>query len=187
MARWEPGATERLQKAALELFAAQGFEQTTAAEIAEAAGLTQRTFFRHFGDKRDVLFQGQDEFVGVFLAGITAAPADATPMQLVTAALQSAASWFPDDRRPYSRLRQAVIDADPALQERERHKLAGLALAVAAELRGRGIDEPAATLAAESGASVFGIAFGQWIREDEDRSLDVIATEILRQLRALSA
>ncbi len=187
MARWEPGATERLQKAALELFATHGFERTTAAEIAEAAGLTERTFFRYFADKRDVLFYGQDAFVHVFLDGMNAAPAHAAPMQLIAAALHSAASFFPDERRPYSRMRQAVIDSNPALQERERHKLAGLANSVAAALRERGITEPAATLAAESGATVFSIAFAQWIREDQDRSLASIATDLLIQLRALSA
>jgi AcrR family transcriptional regulator len=187
MGRWEPGAAERLQKAALELFATQGFERTTAAEIAEAAGLTERTFFRYFGDKRDVLFYGQDSFVEVFLQGMVDAPADGAPMQLIAAALHSVASWFPDDRRAHSRMRQAVIDSNPALQERERHKLAGLALSVAAVLRERGIAEPGATLAAESGATVFGIAFAQWIREGETRSLSVVAADTLRQLRALNA
>jgi AcrR family transcriptional regulator len=187
MARWQPGAAERLQKAALALFASQGFERTTAAEIAEAAGLTQRTFFRYFGDKRDVLFHGQDEFVGLFLAGLDAAPPRAAPMQFIAAAVHAAASWFTDDRRPYSRTRQAVIDSNPALQERERHKLAGLAVSVAAALRKRGIAEPAATLAAESGATVFAMAFAQWIREDEDRSLASIAADLITQLRALNA
>jgi AcrR family transcriptional regulator len=187
MARWEPGAAERLQKAALELFATRGFERTTAAEIAEAAGLTQRTFFRYFGDKRDVLFHGQDLFTDAFLHGLDDAAADATPMQLIGAALQSAASWFPDERRSYARMRQAVIDSNPALQERERHKLAGLALSVAAALRERGVAEPAATLAGESGATVFGVAFAQWIQEGEKRSLAVIAADTLSRLRALNA
>src|SRR6195952_2788796 len=80
MARWEPGARERLQVAALELFAARGFEQTTAAEIAQAVGLTERTFFRHFADKREVLFYGQGQFVQVFMDGIDAAPPAALPL-----------------------------------------------------------------------------------------------------------
>ncbi|MCW2526195.1 MAG: TetR family transcriptional regulator [Pseudonocardiales bacterium] len=187
MARWEPKAAERLQKAALELFVERGFERTSAAEIAAAAGLTERTFFRHFRDKRDVLFYGQDAFTEVFLQGMQAAPADASPMQLIAAALHSAASWFPDERRPHSRSRQAVINSDPALQERERHKLAGLATSISAALRERGTAEPAATLAAESGATVFGVAFEQWIRDGEQRSLAVIAEDTLTQLRALNA
>lgn len=186
MARWEPGAAARLQHAALELFGSRGYEQTTAAEIAQAAGLTERTFFRYFGDKREVLFYGQDTFVGAFLDGMATATADPTPMELIAAALAGAASFFPDDRRPFSRMRQAVIDSNPALQERERHKLASLAVTIAEALRERGVPEPAATLAAQSGATVFDIAFVQWISEGEHRSLTDIAVLTLTELRALS-
>ena len=186
MARWEPGAAERLQQAALELFATRGFEQTTATEIAQSVGLTERTFFRHFRDKRDVLFHGQHVLVQAFLAGVDTAPPDASPIEIVASALQSATSFFPDERRPYSRTRQAVIDQNPALLERERHKFAGLATTLADALRARGVDEPAATLAAQSGATVFGIAFAQWIREGEQRSLADIAADVLRELLALT-
>jgi len=187
MVRWEPGARERLQAAALDLFATRGFEQTTTAEIAQAVGLTERTFFRHFSDKREVLFFGQEMFVQAFLDGVDAAPMDASPLEVVGSALQSAASFFPDERRSYSRTRQVVIDANPALQERELHKLAGLATSVADALRRRGIGEPGATLAAESGVTVFGIAFAQWISDDEQRSLSAIAAEVLRELQKLTA
>ncbi|MFC7108595.1 TetR/AcrR family transcriptional regulator [Nonomuraea rubra] len=79
MTRWEPGAAERLQEAALELFATRGFEQTTATEIAQSVGLTERTFFRHFSDKREVLFHGQHLLTQAFLAGVENAPPDASP------------------------------------------------------------------------------------------------------------
>jgi AcrR family transcriptional regulator len=187
MTRWQPGTPERLQQAALELFATRGFEQTTATEIAQSVGLTERTFFRHFSDKREVLFHGQDEFVQVFLDGVDAAPADAAPLEVVARALQSAASWFSDDRRSRSRTRQAVIAQNPALQERESHKLARLATAIADALRARGVDDLAATLAAESGVTVFGIAFTQWIAPGEQRPLADITAEVLRELRALTA
>ncbi|MGW4059970.1 TetR family transcriptional regulator [Amycolatopsis sp. NPDC004747] len=187
MVRWEPGAAERLQKAALELFATRGFEQTTTMEIAESVGLTERTFFRHFGDKREVLFHGQQRLVDAFLAGIDAAPPEASPIELVAGALRSSASFFPDERRAHSRTRQSVIDQNPALRERERHKLASIATTVADALRRRGVDDVAATLAAESGATVFAIAFTQWIREDEQRSLADIAAEVLRELLNLTA
>ena len=186
MARWEPGARERLQAAALELFATRGFEQTTAAEIAQSVGLTERTFFRHFSDKREVLFYGQEQFLQAFLDGVAAAPPGASPLEVIASALRAAGSFFPDERRSYSRMRQAVIDQNPALQEREGHKLAGLAATVASALRARGVGEPAATLAAESGATVFGIAFAQWIREGETRSLPDIASDVLRELRHLT-
>ena len=187
MVRWEPGAAERLQQAALELFATRGFEQTTATEIAQSVGLTERTFFRHFSDKREVLFHGQHLLAEAFLASVASAPPDASPIEIVASSLKSAASFFTDERRPYSRARQTVIDQNPALRERERHKLASIATAVAGALRARGVDEPAATLAAESGSTVFGIAFAQWIREDEQRSLADIAAEVLRELLALTA
>src|SRR4051794_30602202 len=141
MARWEPGTAERLQKAALELFATRGYEQTTATEIAQSVGLTERTFFRHFSDKREVLFYGQDVFVQAFLAGIDTAPPGAPPIEIVACALRSAASLFPDERRLHSRRRQSVIEQSPALQERERHKLASLATNVAGALRARGVSE----------------------------------------------
>ena len=131
MVRWEPGRAERLQAAALELFATRGFEQTTAAEIAQSVGLTERTFFRHFSDKREVLFSGQHQLVQAFLAGVDAAPPGTAPIEVVASALQSAASFFPDERRTHSRLRQSVIDQNPALQERELHKLASLATTLA--------------------------------------------------------
>jgi AcrR family transcriptional regulator len=187
MVRWEPGARERLQAAALELFATRGFEQTTAADIAQSVGLTERTFFRHFTDKREVLFYGQDQFLRGFTDGIDAAPPDASPLEVVAAALHAGALFFPDERRAYSRMRQSVIDKNPALQERELHKLAGLAATVADALRARGIGEPAATLAAESGVTVFGIAFAQWLREDETRSFPDIASDVLRELLSLAA
>jgi AcrR family transcriptional regulator len=186
MVRWEPGARERLQAAALELFASHGFEQTTAAEIAQSVGLTERTFFRHFSDKREVLFFGQEQFLRAFTDGVDAAPPDASPLEVIASALDSAASFFPDERRLYSRMRQSVIDQNPALQEREQHKIAGLATTVAQALRARGIGDPAATLAAQSGATVFGIAFAQWIREGETRSLSDIASEVLRELLTLT-
>jgi AcrR family transcriptional regulator len=186
MVRWEPGARERLQAAALELFASRGFEQVTAAEIAQSVGLTERTFFRHFSDKREVLFYGQDQFLQAFTDGVSAAPQDASPLEVIASALRAAGSFFPDERRPYSRTRQSVIDQNPALRERELHKLASVATAVAEALRARGVGEPAATLAAESGATVFGIAFSQWIGQDETRSLPAIASGVLRELVSLT-
>ena len=187
MARWEPGTAERLQKAALELFATRGFEQTTATDIAQSVGLTERTFFRHFSDKREVLFHGQQFFVQAFLAGVDAAPPGTSPIGIVACALRSAAALFPDERRQHSRTRQSVIDQNPALHERELHKLAGLATTLADTLRARGVEDPAATLAAQSGVTVFGIAFTQWIREGEQRTFADIAATVLQELLTLTS
>ena len=123
MGRWEPNARGRLELAALELYAANGFEQTTVAEIAARAGLTERTFFRHFADKREVLFGGP--LSELFVTAVADAPPSATPLDAVAAALLSGTALI-QQRRPYSLQRQAVIAANPALQERELIKLAAL-------------------------------------------------------------
>ncbi|KAA0110673.1 TetR family transcriptional regulator [Mycolicibacterium sp. P1-5] len=166
MGRWEPDAQGRLQQAALTLYAEQGFDQTTVAEIAERAGLTERTFFRYFADKREVLFGGQGLLLDQLTTSIAAAADSATPLDIVSIALQSVALIF-DDRRDASRLRQAVIDTNPALQERELTKLSALAAAMADGLVGRGVAETTARLAGESGAAVFRLAFEQWLADDK--------------------
>jgi AcrR family transcriptional regulator len=187
MARWTPGARERLQAAAMDLYISRGFEGTTAADIAHAVGLTERTFFRHFADKREVLFGGQDLLEQTFLDGVTAAPPDAAPLEMVACALSAAAAFFPAERRDHSRKRQTIISANPALQERELLKMASLAAAVAAALRARGVAGARATLAAESGVSVFGVAFVQWLADGEDRSFPDIAHEVMGDLVAMAA
>jgi hypothetical protein len=137
-------------------------------------------------DMMSVLFHGQERFLRTFVDGVDEAPPDASAFELIAAALQAAALFFPDERRPYSRTRQTVIEQNPALQERELHKLAGLAATVAAALRARGIAEPTATLAAQSAATVFGVAFTQWIGEGESRSLPDITSAVLRELSTLT-
>jgi AcrR family transcriptional regulator len=186
MVRWEPGARDRLRAAALDLYASRGFEQTTAADIAQSVGLTERTFFRYFADKREVLFHGQESFQQVFLDGVAAAPQGGSALETVAFALRHAASFFPDDRRSYSRLRQTVIADNPGLQERELLKLAGLSTGIAEALVRRGVPGPQAALAAETGVAVFGVAFRQWIAEDEERSLDQIEVDTLHDLRAMA-
>ncbi|MFC4942946.1 TetR family transcriptional regulator [Pseudonocardia sp. GCM10023141] len=186
MVRWEPGAGERLRVAALELYVRQGFEQTTVEEIARSVGLTERTFFRYFADKREVLFDPQNLLQEAFLAGVNAAPPTAAPLEMIASALATSAAFFPDDRRNWSRQRQSVIAANPALKERELLKLATLAAAIAEALRARGVAAQAATLAAESGTTVFGVAFTQWIADGEQRSLAAIEHEVLGELAALT-
>lgn len=186
MPRWESGSRERLADAALGLFASQGFERTTVAEIAAAAGLTERTFFRYYGDKREVLFAGQDDFEDLFLTGLAGSSASA-PMDLVAAALENAAGFFPDERREWSRARQAVIVANPALAEREQHKLSALADTLTATLIDRGVEETTAALAAEAGVSVFRRTFADWIRPDQTLPFATLQRETLARLRTLMA
>jgi AcrR family transcriptional regulator len=188
MVRWEPGARERLQAAALELYATRGFEETTVAEIALAAGLSERTFFRHFADKREVLFGRQEDFQGRFVEHIASGEAQGQPLDIVAAAVIAAAGFFRNETLPYSRHRQGVVDSHPELRERELLKMAALAGAIAEALRGRGVAEPAATLAAESGVTVFRVAFAQWLDAgNTTRSLVDVEREIFGSLQSLTA
>lgn len=179
MVRWQPGAKDRLALAAITLFLDRGFEQTTVQDIAQEAGLTERTFFRHFADKREVLFLGQDRYVQAFLGGIREAPEGSSAFALVVAALRGAAEFFPAERRSWSRQRQVVIDANPALQERESLKRIALGDALTGGLHARGIEEPDARLAAEFGVTVFHVAFRLWIAEETDRSMLELQQDVL--------
>ncbi|MEN0102035.1 MAG: helix-turn-helix domain-containing protein [Curtobacterium sp.] len=185
MARWQPGTRERLQATALRLFQEQGYDRTTVAEIAAATDVTERTFFRHFADKREVIFAGQDDFLAMFIDPIADAPADAPPFALIARSLDSAGHFFPEERRPFSRIRQTIIDSEPSLGERELAKLATLKVRLGEVLRDRGIGEPAATLAAETGVTVFHLSFQQWIAEEEVRPFADIARERLDALTSM--
>ena len=187
MGRWESDAAGRFRAAALDLFAEVGYQQTTVADIAVRAGLTPRTFFRYFADKREVLFDGSDRLQHAMADGLNAAPADATAMELVAAALEAFTDFFADAKRPFSRQRYAVIGANAELQERELIKLATLSAALAGGLRSRGIAEPDAILAAEAGIAVFRVAFSRWVEASEQRSFQEIVVESLTRLRALAA
>ena len=146
MGRWQPDSRGRLQEAALDLYAEKGFDQTTAAQIAARAGLTERTFFRHFADKREVLFGGSALLQERIVAGVAGAPPGSGALDAVASGLDAAAAMLGEFRRDLSRKRQAVIVANPELRERELAKLADYAVVVAAALRQRGVREPRATL-----------------------------------------
>jgi AcrR family transcriptional regulator len=187
MSRWKPDARGRLAQAAMELYGERGFEQTTVAEIAERAGLTERTFFRHFADKREVLFDGASVLQATLVEGVAVAPAGAAPIQVVAAALRSVAPIF-NDRRPFVRQRQAIIAAHPDLQERELIKLAALATSLAGALHERGVGEPDASLAAEAGIAVFRIGFDRWITApDGGPGLAEVMDELFGSLSAVTA
>jgi AcrR family transcriptional regulator len=186
MSRWQPNARGRLEQAALELYTERGFDQTTVAEIAERAGLTERTFFRYFTDKREVLFWGQGALTELVTKQIADAEDSASPIDAVGAALKATGELF-KDRRAHARRRQAVIDANAGLQERELIKLASLAVAMGEELRRRGVGEPTAKLTAETGVAVFKVAFDRWISATKDRDLAQVVAESLDELRALTA
>src|SRR5262249_36617049 len=147
-----------------------GFEQTTVADIAACAGLTERTFFRYFADKPEVLFSGAAALQELMLNAAAAAPDSASPLEAAAAALDAAAGLL-QERREFSRFRQSVIAANPELHERELKKMASLAAALADTLRRRGVGDPAAVLTAEMAIAVFRLGFERWLDADNARSL----------------
>jgi len=186
MTRWEPNARGRLERAAMELYSEHGFAQTTVAEIAERAGLTERTFFRYFADKREVLFSGAGAFQELLVDTVAGAPDSAAPIDAMAAALEAAGVRL-QEYRPGARQRQAIIAANAELQERELIKLATLASVLADTLRQRGVREPAASLTAEAGIAVFKIAFDRWIDAPDQRDLPQLIRESLDELKAVTA
>ena len=172
--------------AAIELFDEQGYEATTVAEIAERAGLTKRTFFRYFSDKREVLFSGSHELQRLWLEGVAAAPADATPLAVVVAGLDPVAEMF-TERHDFARIRAGIIEANPELQERELIKLQTLAGAIKAALVERGVSANAAILAAQAGVTVFHVAFAHWVEQDDPTAFRRLMDESLEELRSVTA
>jgi AcrR family transcriptional regulator len=182
MARWQPDARGRLRQAALELYGEHGFDQTRVAQIAERAGLTERTFYRHFADKREVVFSG--EVHKVLVSTLADAPTSTTAIEAVTAALDAAGAVLAE-RRDMTRRRQAVIAANPSLGEREQIKYAALAEDLAEALRGRGVEASSARLAGDAGVAVFRAAFERWIDEDEGRDFGRLVRGMLNELAAV--
>ncbi len=185
MARWEPDAVGRLQQAAIELYAEHGYEQTTVAEIAARAGLTERTYFRHFADKREVLFHGSELLQEAMEAAVEAAPAADTPLDAIAFGLRRIAPFF-DERRPHSLRRHAIIRSSRELQEREMMKRGSLVTALTAVLQRRGVEPAVAGLAAESGISVFHLAYESWVADGQGRGYAEHVDETLAALRALA-
>jgi AcrR family transcriptional regulator len=186
MGRWQPDSRGRLQEAALALYSERGFDQTTAAQIAARAGLTERTFFRHFADKREVLFGASTLLQERIVAGVTGAPSTDGPLDAVARGLDAAAAMLGEARRDLTNQRLAVIAANPELRERELTKLADYAAAVAASLRQRGVSEPQATFAAELGMTVLGVALRLWASGEDDRDLTAIMRDSVAELRTVA-
>ena len=173
-------------KAAIELFNEQGYEATTVAEIAERAGLTKRTFFRYFSDKREVLFSGSQDLQSLWLDGVAAAPADAAPLTVVIAGLDPVTEMF-GERLPFARIRSQIIEANPELQERELIKLQTLAGALKNALIERGVSANAAVLASQAGVTVFHVAFARWVAQDDPAAFRQLIDESLLELQAVTA
>jgi AcrR family transcriptional regulator len=188
MARWEPDARGRLEKAAMELFQERGYVQTTVEEIAARAGVTERTFFRYFADKREVLFSGAKELERGIVDRIESAPRDASPLRTVVAAFEAAGAELQGRRDlRFVRARYALVTKHAEIQERELIKMASLAMAVAKALHARGVSEPAASLAAEAGIAVFKIGFERWVSERKPRDFAAHIRATVGVLKAVAA
>ena len=170
----------------MELYAERGFDGTTAADIAERAGLTERTFFRHFADKREILFAGSDQMTELLVRTLDGTPVGTPPLDATIAALRAAGAVL-EARREHARRRQAVIDAHPELQERELIKMASWSAALGDALRGRGVPDLPAVVAAEAGVAVFRVAFGRWIADPGAHELPQHFDQALDELRSVTS
>ena len=188
MGRWEPDASGRLRRAALDLYSERGFEQTTVQDIAERAGVTERTFFRYFTDKREVLFDGLHALEDVVVAAVSEAPpeASAAPMKLAIDSLRVVPGFF-EGRYDYAKKRAGVIAANPGLQERELLKLSSMSLGIANALRARGVSSGAADIAGDTAVLVFQRGFQRWIEGTDPDAFGRCLREAYADLSSLLA
>lgn len=184
VARWEPNASGRLTEAAMALFAERGYAKTTVGEIAERAGLTERTFFNHFTDKREVLFAGSEQFSRQIVDAARAAPKAQAPLDVVLSAYQSMNDFF-EARRAFARKRSELIAGQPELQERELIKMMTVAAAIIEVLKQRGTSASSASLAAETASAIFRVGFEQWAQDPKNRSLTLHLRAARRQLEGV--
>jgi len=182
MGRWDPDAAGRLQRSAMALYSARGYEGVTVAEIAADAGLTKRTFFRHFPDKREVLFAGAPAMQAGVVAAVAGADADVPPIDAAVGALAASGEQL-GRYGPYARGRRALIASSADLQERELIKTAALTAAVADALAERGVDAGRARLTAQAAVAVFTTAYDRWVDDDCAADFPALVQESLDDLR----
>jgi len=187
VSRWRPDARERLQQAALELFAEQGFAATTVPEITARAGLTTRTFFRHFADKREVLYADDAEMPAMVARMMAEAPPAADPLELIVEGLRTVAETRFEPRKAALRARRELVRTDAGLQERDLRKRAVMSEAIREGFRVRGLDEPRAALLAETCVTLINVSLTTWLDADDDRRLHEIILETLATLRSALA
>jgi AcrR family transcriptional regulator len=187
MGRWQPDANKRLALAALDLFAEHGYENTTVIAIAERAGLTKSTFFRHFPDKREIL-SGGDTMPRLLAEGIAAAPAQAGPLEAIAHAFDIAGQQvFVPATRDFGVRRRAVIAASAELQEREALKGLALIASIADALRQRGVADMTAQMAAQTGGLALKLAYDRWLEPDNEAAFGTVARETLAELQTAAA
>ncbi|WP_353648214.1 TetR family transcriptional regulator [Nakamurella sp. A5-74] len=177
-------ARDRLERAALELYRQRGYDQTTIADIATEAGVTQRTFFRHFTDKREVLFSVEGRQQEALARALAEVPSTVPPLATMLQAFRSMAPVL-EDNRPLAVARHSVITVTPALRERELLKEAALSDVVAAALRERGLPDWRATLLAQVGTAALGHAIHTWVA-DPSSDIDTLIGRAFADLRAFT-
>jgi AcrR family transcriptional regulator len=182
MSRWDPDAQGRLRTAAMELFSERGYDDVTVAEIAERAGLKKRSFFRHYTDKREVLFTGSVDFQRAVVDEVRRAPESARPVEAVTTALAIGGAALVKWGEPV-RQRQQLIASSLELRERELIKMDALTTAVADALRTRGVDDVSATLTARAGIAAFTTAFDRWAGQSEQEDFPTLMDDAIERLR----
>ncbi|WP_328320473.1 TetR/AcrR family transcriptional regulator [Kribbella sp. NBC_00382] len=187
MSRWQPDARERLERAALDLFAQQGFAATTVPEITARAGLTTRTFFRHFADKREVLFSGEEEVPGLVTQMMADTPAAIDPVTLIVEGLKTIAETRFEGRLDELREKRQIIQTDESLRERNLRKLAALRDAIRAGFVKRGEDPLTATLLAEISVTLLNVSLNEWLDQTDDRPLFDIVLDTLESLQSTLA
>jgi AcrR family transcriptional regulator len=187
VSRWAPNARERLEDAALDLFVENGYEETTVAQIAERAGMNRATFFRHFADKREVVFGGEDVLAGLFADAIRATPPGTTLTECLRTAVTAAEVAMTPQLRATAGRRRSVVAANSELQERGLLKRARITTSITAALRERDTDELAARLGAEMGVLAFSVAFERWLKANDDEPFAPFADAALNDLRARAA
>lgn len=187
MARWQTGAQDRLEQAALALFLEQGFSETTVPQIAARAGLTTRTFFRYFADKREVLFGGDDSVPALVQHMLAQAPPEVRPVSLIVSQLASFAETVFGHRHQVLGIRHQIIRTDQGLRERELQKKATLKAAIVDGFVQRGTDELTATLAADLAMMVLGTALARWLTSDGSAPLSTAVAQVLAAFRTLAS
>jgi AcrR family transcriptional regulator len=187
VSRWAPDARERLETAALDLFVENGYEETTVAQIADRAGLNRATFFRHFADKREVLFGGEDLLAGLLGDAIRGASPDAAVTECLRAAFVAAGAAMTPQQRARAAQRVLVVAANTEVQERGLLKHARIARSISAALSARGADELTARLGAEVAMLAFRIAVERWMKSDDDEPFALHAAAALSELRTRAA
>jgi AcrR family transcriptional regulator len=187
MSRWAPNARDRLEAAALELFSENGYEETTVAQIAERAGLNRATFFRHFADKREVLFGGEDVLADLFSEAIRGSAAGAPLIGLVRTALIAAEDVMTPQQKVKAARRVRVLAVNTEAQERGLLKHARIVTSITAALREQGCDELAARLGAQAALLAFSIAFERWMKDDGEESFLSFVPAALSDVQASAA